>query len=349
MENWKKVILHPDMTILKAIEVIDSSSQQIGLVINSENKLLGTVTDGDIRRGILKGVSLDKSVSLIMNTNPVTIDLVHSKEQVLNIMKKKKIRQIPVVDSGKYVHGLEIIDELLQSAQYDNWVVIMAGGLGSRLGDLTKHCPKPLISVGGKPLLETILENFRENGFSNFLFSVNYKAGMIEQYFGDGSDWNVNIEYLRENKKMGTAGALSLLEEIPDKPFIVMNGDLLTKINFQQLLDYHLQHKALATMCVREYSFQVPYGVVRMNDGKLCGIEEKPVQNFFVSAGIYVIEPEALELIPQDSYFDMPSLFDAIIQKGFSANVFPIREYWVDIGKRDDLDRANNEYGKVFG
>jgi len=264
-------------------------------------------------------------------------------------MTNKQLREIPVIDSEQCIVGLETIDDVLTINKYDNWVVIMAGGLGTRLGELTRNCPKPLISVGGKPLLETIVENFRQDGFTNFFFSVNYKAEMIERYFGNGDKWNTSIQYIRESKKLGTAGALSLLEERPSKPIIVMNGDLLTKINFQQLLNYHLEHKAMATMCVRDYSFQVPYGVVRIDDGKLCGIDEKPVHNFFVNAGIYVIEPAALELIPHDAYFDMPSLFDAIAKQGFSSNVFPIREYWVDIGKRDDLERANTEYGEVFG
>lgn len=349
MKNWDKVLLYPQMTILKAIEIIDSSSQQIGLVVDENDKLLGTITDGDIRRALLKGISLDQYVNSIMNASPVTVGVEHSKEQVLYLMKNKQLRQIPVVDSHQRVVGLETIDDVFHINQYDNWVVIMAGGLGSRLGELTRNCPKPLISVGGKPLLETIVENFTQDGFTKFFFSVNYKADMIEKYFKNGNKWNGTIQYLREKKKLGTAGALSLLKKKPNKPIIVMNGDLLTKINFQQLLNYHLEHKAMATMCVRDYSFQVPYGVVRIDNGKLRGIDEKPVHNFFVNAGIYVIEPEALSLIPNDTYFDMPSLFDAIAKQGFSANVFPIREYWVDIGKRDDLERANTEYGEVFG
>ena len=349
MRKWQDVKLSPDMTILHAIKIIDESSQQIGLVVSEENKLIGTVTDGDIRRAIISGIGLNEPVHIIMNTNPSTVSVEVTKEKVLSLMKEKKLRQIPVLNSEKCLIGLQVLDELLQSDHIENWVILMAGGLGSRLGDLTKQCPKPLIPVGGKPLLEIIVENFKDSGFSNFYFSVNYKAEMIEQYFGNGSKLDVNIQYLKENKRLGTAGALSLLEKMPDKPIIVMNGDLLTKVNFKQLLDYHMHNKALATMCVREYSFQVPYGVVRIENGSLQGIDEKPIQNFFVSAGIYVIEPKALELIPKDSYYDMPSLFDTIIQSGSKANVFPIREYWIDIGKRDDLERANGEYEEVFG
>lgn len=349
MRKWQDVMLLPDMTILQAIKIIDESSQQIGLVVNTHNKLLGTVTDGDIRRAILKGVNLEEPVSLIMNTKPKFARIEDGREKILSLMKQKKLRQIPIVDAKDCLFGLETIDDLIDRNKIDNWVVLMAGGLGTRLGELTKNCPKPLIPIGGKPLLETIIDNFKENGFYNFFFSVNYKAEMIETYFADGSDRDINIKYLRENKRLGTAGALSLLEQMPDKPIIVMNGDLLTKVNFQQLLDYHVQQNAMATMCVREYSFQVPYGVVCIDNGKLTGIDEKPVQNFFVSAGIYVIEPKALELIPKDMYYDMPSLFDAIMQKGLLANVFPIREYWLDIGRRDDLERANGEYEGVFG
>ena len=349
MRSGKEIMLSPTDSIFQAIKIIDSSSLQIGLIVDDNKTLLGTVTDGDIRRAILKGISLDKAVSCVMNAQPVTVSRGHTKEQLLFLMQDKRLRQIPVINGKGCVVGLETIDDLFSAAYYDNIVVIMAGGLGTRLGELTRNCPKPLINVGGKPLLETIVENFRDDGFSNFFFSVNYKAEMIEKHFGQGEKWNSTIQYLREDKKLGTAGALSLLKGKPDKPIIVMNGDLLTKVNFKQLLDYHIEHKALATMCVREYSFQVPYGVVKIDNGKLQGIEEKPIHHFFVNAGIYVIEPEALKLIPEDTYFDMPSLFDAIAQQGCSSNVFPIREYWLDVGQRDDLERANMEYGEVFG
>ena len=348
MKEWESILIDLQITILRTIEIINKSAMQIVLVVDENKKLLGTVTDGDIRRGILKGIGLDQPVSTVMNTMPTTVQESDSREQILLIMRQKRLRQVPVIDAMHCVVGLETIDGLLKVNRYDNCVVLMAGGLGSRLGDLTKHCPKPLISVGGKPLLETIVENFKENGFYNFIFCVNYKAEMIVDYFTDGADWDISIKYLIEKKRLGTAGALSLLEQTPDKPIIVMNGDLLTKVNFQQLLDYHVQHKSVATMCVREYSFQVPYGVVRIENGTLKGIDEKPVQDFFVSAGIYVIEPKVLDLIPKDTYYDMPSLFDAIIQKGLTVNVFPIREYWLDIGHSDDLKRAQGEYEETF-
>lgn len=348
MKDWQSVIVKPEMTIIDTIKIIDASSQQIALVVDSQRILLGTVTDGDVRRAMLKGISLESNIQLIMNEHPTTEKEGYKKEQLLDLMKFKQLRQIPIVDKAFHIVGLLTIDELIQEDTCDNWVVIMAGGLGSRLGGLTHNCPKPLLSVGGKPILETIIESFKENGFRNFFLSVNYRADMIEQHFGNGSNFNVNIQYLREKEKLGTAGSLSLLQDKPDKPFIIMNGDLLTKVNFQQMLDYHLQHKAMATMCVRDYSYQVPYGVVHIENSRLKCIEEKPVQNFFVSAGVYVLEPEALKYIPQKQYFDMPSLFDAILKHNHRANVFPIREYWIDIGHVSDYEKANNDFVENF-
>ena len=337
------------MTILQALQTIDTNALQIGLVLGENDILLGTVTDGDIRRGILRGITFDETVASVMNRNPVTAYIDYHKDQLLDIMKRRRLRQMPITDSCNRVIGLVTIEDLLQTELRDNWVVIMAGGMGTRLGDLTRNCPKPLLTVGGKPVLEIIVENFKDSGFHNFFFSVNYRAEMIEEYFGNGEKWGVTIKYLREKQRLGTAGALSLLPGELDKPIIIMNGDLLTKVNFKQLLDYHIQHQALGTMCVREYSFQVPYGVVHIDNGRLRHIEEKPVQSFFVSAGVYVVEPAALDFIPKQQYYDMPSLFDAITKSSHPANVFPIHEYWIDIGKRDDLDRANDEYWQVFG
>lgn len=349
MKHWECAKLHPQTTILKAMEIIDVSALQIGLVVDEQNHLLGTLTDGDVRRGILKGLALSEPVEQVMNRNPITIKEGEGREEILKAMRERMLRQLPVLDESGHVVGLERLDDLLSVPMHDNWVVLMAGGLGSRLGELTKHCPKPLIPVGGKPLLETIIGNFKEYGFQKFFLSVNYRAEMIQAYFGSGKSLDVQVEYLQEKKRLGTAGAISLLPQKPEKPTIVMNGDLLTKVNFQQLLDFHIQQKAVATMCVREYTFQVPYGVVRMEKEHLQAIDEKPVQSFFVNAGIYVLEPEAVELIPQDTYFDMTDLFDLLLRKKAQVSIFPIREYWIDIGQRADLERANGEFGEVFG
>jgi dTDP-glucose pyrophosphorylase len=341
-------LVEPTATIRQTIEVIDKNSTQIALVVDENRRLLGTVTDGDIRRGILRGVELHQPVQEIMNSDPSVVRNGESREFILALMKQKRLRHIPVVDEAGCIMRLELMDEIIQAPRHDNWVVLMAGGLGTRLAPLTNNCPKPLLKVGNKPVLQTILENFIEHGFHRFYLSVNYKAEMIEEYFGDGSRWGVEIRYVHETKRMGTAGALSLLPEKVEKPIIVMNGDLLTKINFQQLLQFHTENRVQATMCVREYDFQVPYGVVMTDQHSFLGIEEKPIHRFFVNAGVYVLDPSALDLIPPDTFFDMPSLFSKVKEMNQDAIVFPIREYWLDIGRMDDFERANEEYQEVF-
>jgi NDP-sugar pyrophosphorylase family protein len=258
-------------------------------------------------------------------------------------MKTKQLRQIPVLDEDRRVVGLEVWDELVEIRERDNLVVFMAGGLGTRLHPLTKDRPKPLLKVGNKPVLETILDNCKAYGFHRFVIAVNYKAEMVQEYFGDGSRWGVNISYLREEKRLGTAGALGLLSERPIQPILVMNADVLTKVNLQQLMNFHTDHRSIATMCVREYDFQVPYGVVKIDRHCLLAIEEKPISRFFVNAGIYVLEPEVLDLVGRDEQIDMPTVFEKVISLRREVVAFPIREYWLDIGKMDDYERANLE------
>ncbi len=348
MISWKKSLILESMPILEAIRKIDVSSLQIALVVDENNILKGTITDGDIRRAILKGISLEDTVQKVMNSNPTTVQANADRDTILDQMKLKKLRQIPVIDEQGKVIGLEILDEMLSSRERDNWVVLMAGGMGTRLGKLTNECPKPLLKVGSKPILETILENFIAYGFRKFYFSVNYKAEMIEAYFGDGSKWGIQIKYIYETKRMGTAGALGLLPEQPDQALIIMNGDLLTKVNLAQLLNFHTEHTAKATMCVREYQFQVPFGVVQVQNHHLTRVEEKPMQKFFVNAGIYVLEPEVLKLIPTDLFYDMPTLFEQLISQQYQTAAFPIREYWLDVGQMSDFEKANGEYTEVF-
>jgi dTDP-glucose pyrophosphorylase/CBS domain-containing protein len=348
MKNWKNVMVSPDTSIREAIRIIDQGALKIALVVDEDNRLIGTVSDGDIRRGILKGCALENKVQQIMNASPSVAGKGAGRDKILALMRQKQIYQVPVVDDNGILIGLEVIDTILSTPRRENLVVLMAGGLGTRLKHLTANIPKPMLKVGDKPILETILENFMEHGFSRFLISVNYKSEMIESYFGDGSQWDVQIDYLREDKRLGTAGALSLMSEKPASPILVMNGDVLTKVNFQQLLEFHTEHKAAATMCVREYDYQVPFGVVKLDQHRILSIEEKPVQRFFVNAGIYVLEPEVLELIPHGSHLDMTSLFELLIKREMETAVFPIREYWLDIGRIDDFERANGEFGEVF-
>ncbi|TKI58591.1 CBS domain-containing protein [Brevibacillus antibioticus] len=349
MVNWRDLLVSPNTPILNTLEIIDRNARQIALVADESGRLLGTVTDGDIRRGLLKGKALEDPTSTIMNPFPTVASPYDSRENILALMKIKQIHQIPIVDEDGKIVQVEMLNDLLRPTKKDNWVVLMAGGLGTRLYPLTHDCPKPLLKVGNKPLLETILQSFIEQGFHKFYISVNYKAEMIQDYFGDGSQWGVTIHYLQEKESLGTAGALSLLPELPKDPFFVMNGDLLTKVNFDQLLDFHKTYQAQATMCVREYDHQIPYGVVTLEKQKLVAMEEKPTQRFFVNAGIYVLSPGALKNIPHNRYLDMPSLFEQLMKEEQQTIAFPIREYWLDIGRMADFERANMEFAEVFG
>lgn len=348
MKNWQDTLVSPDSKILEAIEVINRSSLQVAMVVDSNRKLLGMVTDGDIRRAILKNIPMSTAVERIMMKDFVSASEKDEREKVLNLMEQNDLSRIPVIDGHGRVVDLKILLDIIKTEKLDNSVVIMAGGLGTRLRPLTRERPKPLLKVGNKPILETIIDNFREYGLDNFIISLNYKAEMIKEYFGDGSKWDINISYIDEEKPLGTVGALSLMPEKPASPFFVINGDLLTKINVKQLLEFHSRNNSFATMCVREYDFQVPYGVVKVDEHRLLGMEEKPIQSFFVNAGIYVLDPQSLDLIPPNSYLDMPNLFETMIGLSKNTTVFPIHEYWLDIGRTVDYERAHDDFQQHF-
>lgn len=344
---WRKILISADTPIVKAIEIIDRSGLQIALVVNENGRLLGTVTDGDIRRAILKHLNLNEAVTTAMNPVPCFVYREQARENAILLMKSKKLHQIPVLDEGHHVVGLEITDEIFTPPPRDNWVLLMAGGLGRRLEPLTEKCPKPLLKVGDKPILETILESFVEQGFRHFYISVNYKAEMITKHFENGSRWGVEIKYLQESKSLGTAGALGLLPK-PKEPMLLMNGDILTKMNYGKLLDFHKTNQTEATICVKEYNNQIPYGVVTIQKNRLLKIEEKPQQHFFISGGIYVFNPTVLDYVPPGLTLDIPILFKTLLAQEKEIAVFPIREYWIDIGRFADYERANNDFAKVF-
>lgn len=349
MKDWRSVVVSHIYTIYKTIEAIDQGALQIALVVNDDYQLLGTVTDGDIRRAILRGISFDGPVTEIMNAIPTVMRAEEGYTNALAVMRKKNLHHLPLIDGNHRLVGMEFIDDTLVKLQKDNYVVLMAGGMGTRLQPLTQLCPKPMLSVGGKPILECILDSFIEQGFIKFFFTLNYKGEMIEDYFGDGSRWGVNIEYIKEKERLGTAGALTLLHKTSDKPILVMNGDILTKIDFKHLLDFHAEQNSAATICVREYNMQVPYGVVNVSNNFLECIKEKPQQRFLVNAGVYVLNPATLKYIPTDSYFDMPDLLNRLLDDQKRIGVFPIREYWIDIGHADDYEKANMDFPEVFG
>ena len=287
MDEWKKVLVLPETKIQNAIEIIDRCCLQIAIVVDSDGRLLGTVTDEDICRGILKGIPLNDPVERIMNPHPVTIPAITDKKSILPILRANKLRHLPVVDDAGHIIGIERLDDLIESPKNENWVVVMAGGMGKRLRPLTKDCPKPMLQVGDKPVLETILNQFMSQGFYKFCFCVHYKSEKIRDYFQDGSKWGAEIHYIDEEKPMGTVGSLSLFPFQTDRPILIINGDILTKVSFNQLIDFHFRHQALATVAVATYDYQVPYGVVKANKDRLIGFEEKPVYANFVNAFTY--------------------------------------------------------------
>lgn len=346
MKPFDHLLISKNSKLIDAISTIEKGGMQIALVVDQDRKLLGTITDGDFRRGILKGFSLEHPVVEIMNKSPFYVKNHFSQEQILNLMKTKSISQVPVIDHNGIIVRVETLSDLLSKDSHENFVILMAGGMGKRLGSLTEAIPKPLLKVGNKPILEIILDNFISQGFKNFYISVNYKADMIKEYFRDGSHIGVNIQYLEEQDSLGTAGALTLLPQKSTLPLIVMNGDLLTKVNFKNLLEFHQDQKAMATMCVREYDFQVPYGVVGIEGESIKAIDEKPIHKFFVNAGIYVIEPSMVEFIPSQLRYDMPTLFNMLKASNKKTTAFPILEYWLDIGKKDDFEKANHDFTK---
>ncbi|MDR3639814.1 MAG: nucleotidyltransferase family protein [Humidesulfovibrio sp.] len=347
-DKWKSVLIAPDTPAIDAVRIIDASHLQIALVVDGDGRLLGTVSDGDVRRAILAGKALTAPVSEIMYSKPTTASPEADRESLLSLMQAKVLRQIPILDAQGRVVGLESMMDLLSKEEQPNAVVLMAGGRGQRLRPLTDLCPKPLLRIGDKPILEIILENFVAQGFRTFFISINYMAEKVVEHFGDGSRFGVSITYLREDEPLGTAGALTLLPEM-DLPFLVMNGDLLTKVNFARLLDFHTGHGAAATMCVRPYTSQIPYGVVHMDEHKLVRIEEKPTQTVFVNAGIYCLSPSALSRIPRGEPFDMPTLFEALMAEQENTLAFPVREYWIDIGRVGDYEQAQTDYLRHFG
>ena len=344
MTAWKNSVVSADMPVKEAIARIDASGIQAALVLDAGGRLSGVLTDGDVRRAILRGQSLDAPTSEVMNKNATSAPAATPREEMLALMRRKGIHHLPLLDETGRVVDLVTSEELVGAVARPNWVVLMAGGLGTRLRPLTENFPKPLLAVGGKPILESILESFAEQGFKQIFLSVNYKAEMIQSHFGAGERWGVRVDYLQESTRLGTAGALSLLPSMPSAPMIVMNGDLLTRANFDGLLAFHRDQGAAATMAVREYDYQVPYGVVRLDGARITAIEEKPLQRYFINAGIYVLSPEVLRHLPAQGFFDMPSLFEKLIAAGETTAAYPLREYWLDVGQRDEFERAQKEW-----
>lgn len=346
MKQWESTLIGPETTLEDAIATLDREALRIVMIVDAERRLLGTLTDGDVRRALLKHMALDVPVGEVMCATPRTAARDWSRERILSDMEKYQLLQLPVVDQEGRVIGLETLHDLLNKRHRDNPVFLMAGGFGTRLQPLTHNCPKPLLKVGEKPILELILESFINAGFHRFFISTHFMPEMIREHFGDGTRWGVSIRYIHEEEPLGTGGALGLLphDEI-DQPLFMMNGDLLTTLNFQNLLEFHQDHSGVATMCVREYEHCVPYGVIQSEGHRICSMVEKPVHRFFINAGIYLLSPDLVKSVAPGVRVDMPTLLEREIANGNDVNMFPVHEYWLDIGRMEDFKRAQQEFG----
>lgn len=344
MKPWRKALVNSDVTLEQAIEVLDKAALRIALIVGEDNKLLGTLTDGDVRRALLKHLPLETPVTEVMNTQPKTAVQAWTESRVLAMLEQYELLQLPLVDGEGRVIGLANLHDILNKNRHDNPVFLMAGGFGTRLRPLTNNCPKPMLKVGDKPILEQILLNFVEAGFHRFYISTHYMPEVIRDYFGDGEKWGVSIQYVHEEEPLGTGGALGLLphDEI-DQPLFMMNGDLLTALNLHSFLEFHKTHNGVATMCVREYEHQVPYGVITNEGSQIKSMIEKPIHRFFVNAGIYLLDPTLVKSVAPGTRIDMPTLLEQQIENNKVVNMFPIHEYWLDIGRMDDFHKAQAE------
>lgn len=347
-EKIERLKIAPIMTIKQAMQLLNKTSKQFLVVVNENDNLLGTITDGDIRRAMINGKSLDTTVNVIMNCNPFICEIGKNEIYYRNVLKDIKRKQLPLLDDNNRLIDIFFRDDVNEQYVNTSKVVLMAGGLGTRLRPLTNEIPKPMLKVGKYPILETILRRFKNQGFNKFIIALNYKKEVIQNYFQDGQMLDIDITYLHEKKRLGTAGALSLIPDRVEEPFIVMNGDLLTNIDFNNLLLKHIESGMAATVCVRRHEYQIPYGVVEVENNRLTSIKEKPICEYLTSAGIYILNPEVMGYIPKNEFYDMPELINKLLVENHSVNVCVIEDYWLDIGQIDDFNKANLEIKDGF-
>ena len=347
MRHWEKALIGPEATFRDVLISIDATGTGIALITDADRRLLGVLSDGDLRRALIRGAGLEDAAIAGANREPFCIDQHQDKPATLTMLRAHGLRQLPVLDADRRVIGLTTISDFLNIPMRTNPVVIMAGGKGERLAELTRDTPKPMLKVGPRPILDTIVGNLAGQGFRTFWLAVNYKAEQIEHHFGDGSEAGLNIRYLQETKPLGTCGALSLLP-VQTEPLIVTNGDVLAKVDYGHVLNSHLETGADATVVVRDYQMQVPFGVVSAEAGQILRIDEKPTQSYTISAGAYVLSPRALSRVPADAYYDMPTLIADLIADGLSVRQQRAEGYWMDIGRLPDYAQANADFGAEF-
>lgn len=344
MQHLEKITLTPNSTLRDAMRVLDQTRVQIILVGDERRQLLGTLTDGDIRRALLREGNLEDPVSTAMNSSPLVARDSESASDIRARMRSHGIRQMPIVSDQGELLDLMMLSDPRVDLTHDVPVVLIVGGLGQRLRPLTETCPKPMLEIGGRPILERIIDRFKEQGFRNFYLSINYLGHVIEEHFGSGEKHGINVTYLRETQRMGTGGALSLLEDDLDGPIIVMNGDLITEVDFRMLADKHQASGAAATMCTREHRTTVPFGVVESEGEAYQSTIEKPTLSHRINAGIYCLSPAAYKSVPQDQFYDMPTLFSDLVSQGQPCSVHAIDGLWLDIGTKHEFDRAQRVF-----
>ncbi len=347
--SFEKILITTQTSILDTLRVIDDTAFEIALVVDADERLIGTVTDGDIRRGIIRGADLGSPISALMNTRPITAQQNTPDDELLFLMTNRSIKHLPVVDRQMRVVRLVQLKDLIARKPRPNVAVIMAGGLGSRLGEITREIPKPLLPVGGRPIIALIIEQLRRHGIENIFVSINYKAEKIRQHFAENPITGVSITFLEEEQFLGTAGSLSLLPMRPEQPFILMNADILSPINFGNLLEFHQTGAKPMTVCTREFNFQIPYGVLQMRGDELLDIEEKPSHSIFINAGVYVLEPFLLENISAGQRLDMPDLIKLAINRLGGVSCYPVSEFWLDIGNPHDYSKARDSFASLAG
>lgn len=354
-EKLEGFMVRPASTVRQAMDNIDRNCEGAVMVVDEGERLIGIITDGDIRRAILRNIGLDQpvidilahKVSVGRPVAPVTCTPPITRSKLLKLMADQAVRQVPIVGDGDVVLGLALYSRISKfREELPIQAVIMAGGFGTRLRPLTVDTPKPMLPVAGRPIIEHIVNKLEESGIRHCAVTTHYLPEKIEDHLGDGSQFGVNIRYVHEEQPMGTAGALHNLDHTGDHPLLVMNGDILTHVDFQSMYDFHVEHKAAFTVGVRTYEFQVPYGVLQMDGPKVVGLAEKPTTRLFINAGVYLIQPEILDLIPKDRRFDMTDLIQVLIDQGKNVVSFPIFEYWIDVGRPEDYAKADEFLNK---
>ena len=334
-------ILSPESSLREGLEVLDTKGLEIGLVCQGEN-LVGIFTDGDVRRALLRGAKLGGSVMEVVQTTFTSVEPTLSRAEVLDLMKARRFKQIPVVDERGHFLGLHTLDELLGTHPKGNPVLIFCGGLGTRLRPLTETIPKPMLKIAGRPILERLLLHLVGQGFRQFYFATHYLPEIIESHFGDGTQFGCRIDYLQEEKPLGTGGALRLLPP-QTLPILAMNGDLVTQFNPNRMLEYHHETGNHLTIGTTNHIHDVPFGVLALDEDQVLGIQEKPRLVFNVSAGIYILSPDIPRLIEPGASIPITWVIQKCLESKTRVGRFIIDDEWADIGRHEELNRARGQ------